>query len=181
MTSKKPTSRNSKAPPKATPVQLRQMALELGALKAKVVLPAKVETGHWVRWKCRFGCGAFGSSLMCPPHSPGPDETRKMLDGYKRAILFESPPGRAKKIAVALERKLFLDGYYKAVGLGAGPCELCDSCAFDEGCRHPYEARPAMEACGIDVFATARGHGFTVEVARTHRAPAHYFGLVLVE
>jgi glyoxylase-like metal-dependent hydrolase (beta-lactamase superfamily II) len=27
---------------------------------------------------------------------------------------------------------------------------------FDRGCRHPDEARPAMEACGIDVFATAR-------------------------
>lgn len=181
MTSKKPTSRNRRASPKATSVQLRQMALELGALKAKVVSPAKVETGHWVRWKCRFGCGAFDSNLMCPPHSPEPDETRKMLDEYKRAILFESPRGRAKKIAVALERKLFLDGYYKALGLGAGPCELCDTCAFEEGCRHPYEARPAMEACGIDVFATARGHGFTVEVARTQRDPHHYFGLVLVE
>ena len=181
MTGKKPTSRNRKASPKATSVQLRQMASQMGAIKAKVISPATVKTDAWVRWKCRFGCGGFGSSLVCPPHSPGPDETRKMLDGYKRAIFFESPPGQAKKIAVALERKLFLEGYYKALGLGAGPCELCDTCAFEEGCRHPYEARPAMEACGIDVFATARGHGFTVEVARTHRDPAHYFGLVLVE
>ncbi len=181
MTSKKPTSRKREVSPKATPHQLRQMASQMGAIKAKVISPATVKTGAWVRWKCRFGCGGFGSSLVCPPHSPGPDETRKMLDGYKRAILFESPPGRTKEIAVALERELFLAGFYKALGLGAGPCELCETCAFEEGCRHPYEARPAMEACGIDVFATARGHGFTVEVARRRGDPEHYFGLVLVE
>ena len=150
-------------------------------MKAKVISPSTVETGHWVRWKCQFGCGGFGSSLTCPPHSPGPARTRQMLDQYERAILFESPRGRAKEIAAALERKLFLSGHYKALGLGAGPCRLCDSCAFDEGCRHPDEARPSMEACGIDVFATVRGHGFEIDVVRSHEDPQHYFGLVLVE
>jgi hypothetical protein len=38
-----------------------------------------------------------------------------------------------------------------------------------------------MEACGIDVFATARRHGFTIDVVRTHSDPQHYFGLVLIE
>ena len=85
------------------------------------------------------------------------------------------------KIAAALEKKLFLAGYYKALGLGSGPCELCETCAFDEGCRHPYKARPSMEACGIDVFATVRSHSFTIDVVRTRKAPQHYFGLVLVE
>jgi len=58
---------------------------------------------------------------------------------------------------------------------------LCSTCAFDEGCRHPHDARPAMEACGIDVYATARKHGFTINVVRSHSDPQHYFGLVLVE
>ncbi len=104
-----------------------------------------------------------------------------MLDEYKRAVLFEAPRGKAKKIAAALERKLFLAGYYKALGLGAGPCNLCESCAFEEGCCHPSQARPSMEACGIDVFVTVRRHGFTINVVRTQRDPQHYFGLVLVE
>ncbi len=104
-----------------------------------------------------------------------------MLDEYKRAVLFEAPRGKAKKIAAALERKLFLAGYYKALGLGAGPCNLCDSCAFEEGCCHPDQARPSMEACGIDVFVTVRRHGFTINVVRTRKTPQHYFGLVLVE
>ena len=84
-------------------------------------------------------------------------------------------------IGLAIERQLFLAGYYKALGLGAGPCYLCRSCPLDGNCRHADKARPAMEACGIDVFGTARTHGFTIEVVRNRRDPQHYFGMVLIE
>ncbi len=160
---------------------LVQMALDKGALNAKVIDPKTVETADWVRWKCRFGCDGYASSLVCPPHTLTPAETRRMLDEYEVGVLFESAMGETKRIAVALERELFLAGHYKALGLGAGPCELCDECAFDEGCRHAEEARPSMEGCGIDVFATARKHGFVINVVRTRRDPQHYYGLVLVE
>jgi predicted metal-binding protein len=154
---------------------------ELGAEKAKIISPADVEMGAWVRWKCQFGCGGYGSSLMCPPYTPKPEETRRMLNGYKRAILFETGSGDTKEIAARMEREIFLWGFYRALGLGAGPCSLCRSCSFDEGCRHPDDARPSMEACGIDVFATARKHGFTINVVRSYEDPQHYFGLVLIE
>ena len=86
------------------------------------------------------------------------------------------------RVAVELEREAFLAGYHKAFGLGAGPCSFCRrGCAFEEGCRHPRQARPSMEACGIDVFATARAGGFRVNVVRDHCDAQHYFGLVLVE
>ncbi len=156
-------------------------ARRFGAYSAKIIRPADVVTGDWVRWKCEFGCDGFGSSRMCPPHSPTPDQTRRMLDEYRHAILFEAPRNRSKPIAVKLEREVFLAGHYKALGLGAGPCELCRECAFDAGCRHAEHARPAMEACGIDVFATARKHGYTIDVVRTHADPQHYFGLVLID
>ena len=177
-------ARESSSPKRRSPASDRRFvaaAEELGALRAKRISPSSVETAAWVRWKCRFGCGCYQSSLVCPPHSPSPDETRALLDGYRRAVLFEAPPGRTKEIAVALERRLFLEGFYKAFGLGAGPCTLCGTCALDEGCRHADEARPAMEACGIDVFATVRKHGFEVQVARARSDPQHYFGLVLID
>ena len=161
--------------------RLVKAALEMGAIEVRAIDPVAVETGEWVRWKCQFGCGCYGSSRVCPPHSPTPGQTRALLDGYKLALLFEAPPREAKRIAVKLERHLFLEGFYKAFGLGEGPCSLCQTCAFDKGCRHPDRARPAMEACGIDVFATARKHGFSINVVRTHQDPQHYFGLVLVE
>jgi len=58
---------------------------------------------------------------------------------------------------------------------------FCQTCAFDKGCRHPAESCPAMEACGIDVFATARKHGFTIKVVKTYKEPQHHFGLILIE
>jgi len=168
--------------PSADEKAFLQKALDLDAKGARLVDPRRdVFTGEWVRWKCQFGCGGFASSLCCPPHSPRPEQTRRLLDGYKRAIFFEAGRGDPKKIAVALERHVFLAGYYKAFGLGAGPCHLCPTCAFDEGCRHAEQARPAMEACGIDVYATARKAGFTINVVRTHQDPQHYFGMVLIE
>ncbi|MBP7146894.1 MAG: DUF2284 domain-containing protein [Acidobacteria bacterium] len=159
---------------------MRELALGSGARGAKLIAPATVVTAAWVRWKCQFGCDGYGTSRMCPPHAPTPEQTRSMLGGYRQALLFESTLGRTTAIAVALERELFLAGYYKAFGFGAGPCGLCRRCAFEDGCRHPEQARPAMEACGIDVFATARRHGFDIEVVRSRRAAQHYFGLVLV-
>ena len=38
-----------------------------------------------------------------------------------------------------------------------------------------------MEACGIDVFKTARDNGFTIEVVRRHGEEMNLFGLVLAE
>ena len=161
--------------------EIVKAAIELGAKKAKIVSPRRVVTAHWVRWKCSYGCSGYQSNLMCPPYTPLPDETRKMLDQYKRAVLFEANKGQPKKIAPALEKKLFLHGFYKAFGLGAGPCRYCKECAFEEGCRKPELARPSMEASGIDVFATARRHGFKINVVRDENDPQHYFGLVLID
>ena len=177
---KKPT-KATRGSRKITDTQIERMARERGALAARVISPADVVTGEWVRWKCQFGCGGFGSSLVCPPHTPTPAATRRMLGEFNCAVLFESPRGQTKKIAAELERELFLANCYKAVGLGAGPCRLCQTCAFDDGCRHPSEARPSMEACGIDVYATARTHGFTLDVVTDQEDPQHYFGLVLID
>lgn len=158
-----------------------ERAIALGAKAAKIISPQEVVTEPWVRWKCQFGCDGFGSSLCCPPRSPRPEETRRVLDSYCRALLFEAKRGSSTRIAAKLERELFLAGHYKAMGLGAGPCRLCKSCAMDEGCRRPEEARPSMEACGIDVYATARRHGFQIQVVTTRKDPQHYFGLVLID
>jgi len=84
-------------------------------------------------------------------------------------------------IVPKLEREAFQAGYYKAFGYACGPCHLCEECNFDGPCEHPDESRPAMEACGIDVFATARAAGFPIGVVTSHRCEQNYYGLVLVE
>jgi len=160
----------------------RRRAVSLGALHAKVISTKKVFTGAWVRWKCRYGCGGFGSSLLCPPHSPTPDDTRTMLDEYQRAILIHCDAvTEVRPLIAKLEREAFLGGFYKAFGFACGPCDLCPTCAFEKGCQHPEQARPAMEACGIDVFRTATEAGFPIEVVTSRSCRQDYYGLLLLE
>jgi predicted metal-binding protein len=156
-------------------------ACELGATDAKLIDPASVVTAPWVRLKCRYGCGCYGSSLCCPPHSPTPEQTRAVLDCYQRAILLHCRPGvNVKELAVALERELFLAGYYKSFGYGEGPCRLCEECNLVR-CTHSRQARPAMEASGIDVYATARANGLPIEVVTGRDCEQNYYGLVLAD
>ena len=155
-------------------------AKELGAKDAKIIPADRVYTAGWVRLKCQYGCGGWGDRLTCPPNSPTPEQTAKLLKEYRRAVLIHGDgDADIQGIVAALEREIFLDGFHMAFGLGAGPCEICDKCS--RSCRHPELARPAMEACGIDVYKTARANGFPIEVVRTYRCKANYYGLVLVD
>ncbi|NOZ22431.1 MAG: DUF2284 domain-containing protein [Planctomycetes bacterium] len=156
--------------------------VELGVAGAKVVSPTKVFTAAWVRLKCQYGCGGYGACLTCPPHSPTPAETREVLDCYEQAILVHGDERTDIRAVVAeMEREIFLAGYYKAFAYGCGPCSLCRECDLENGCRHPYKARPAMEAAGIDVFATARAAGMPIEVVSKAGQCQKRYGLVLVQ
>jgi len=160
-----------------------EFALERGAGDAKVIDALTVRCQAWVRMKCHFGCGGYNKRLTCPPLTPTPDETARVVACYKRAILIHCHDNNEtiNDIIPHLERKIFLAGYYKALGLGSGPCHLCARCNVKARCVHPYLARPSMEACGIDVYATARANGFHIEVVRTRKQTGDYFGLVLVD
>jgi predicted metal-binding protein len=176
----------------ATPQQLDVFcneARQMGAIDTVVVSPQQVFTATWVRLRCQYGCSEYGQCLTCPPHSPAPETTRKMLDEYNSMILIHSSEwSLVREIAQALEVKVFLAGYYKAFAFLCGPCELCKTCVAAKRkpgkaveCKHPELARPAMEAAGIDVFATARAAGLPIEVVRSKGCPQNYYALVLVE
>ncbi len=154
-----------------------------GVLEAKIIRPSEVATGAWVELKCRFGCDGYGQCLVCPPFTPRPDQMRKVLDEYNRAVLIHfRPQAKVKKVVADLEKETFLNGAWKAFALGAGPCYFCSNCPVPDGpCRHPTLARPSMEACGIDVFTTVRRAGLHIEVVRSHRHCPDYYGLLLVD
>jgi len=158
-----------------------QRACQLGAADAKIIDPASIVTAAWVRLKCQFGCSGYNSSFCCPPYSPTSEETRKVMDCYDRAILIHCKSnGDPKKIVVELEREIFLSGYYKTLGFGDGPCRLCDECNLEK-CIHPGQARPSMEACGIDVYTTARTNGFPIQVVEDRSCDQNYYGVILVD
>ncbi len=167
-------------------------ALAAGFAHALPVHPSTVITAPWVRMKCRYGCGGYGWSHCCPPDTPTPEETRKVLDSYRRAILFhiEAPkiPGRGRRFdklyefLVDLEGAVFKDGFYKAFVYLAGPCKLCRECAKMKGtpCNFASQARPSMEACGIDVFQTARNNEFSIRTLKEKSETQNVFCLLLV-
>lgn len=86
-----------------------------------------------------------------------------------------------RRLLVDMERRLFLDGYYKAFGLSGGPCNFCKTCNITRPCKFPDLARPAMEACGIDVFRTIRNAGLKIDVVKTYRSPCTFASLLLIE
>ncbi|MCK4458159.1 MAG: DUF2284 domain-containing protein [Methanosarcinales archaeon] len=191
--------------------ELRQIALDSGASELQHIPAGIVKTAAWVRFKCRYGCKAYGKHISCPPYSPTHEETEKVLMDYEHAALIEFV-GLPKETAVdprhlhhyiwdlslvvhntiyKLERHAFLSGYYKAFGFGAYPCSLCKTCLPEEGdidfhtvkrlCRHQDRMRPAMEASGIDVYATVRAAGFELEVVTTFDETIKTFGLLLLD
>ena len=157
-------------------------ARELGAADARLIGPRDVVCAEWVRLKCQFGCDGFDGCYTCPPRSPTPAQTRRMLDEYAHLLLVHSTRrGSVSRLVVRLEREIFLDDHPKAFAWGAGPCPWCRTCDTSAPCRHPEMARPAMEAAGIDVFATARRAGFPIHVVKHGRDAQNYYGLIAIE
>lgn len=159
-----------------------KLAVKMGAVEVKPIDAKNVFVEDWVRLKCQYGCGGYGKRLTCPPYSPTPEQTKRVLKSYSRAILMRLPDESiaAHDLIAKLERHVFLSGYYAAFGMPAGPCERCEKCNLQR-CVYPRLARASMEACGIDVYATARKNGFHIEVVKTQRQKPTYFGLLLVK
>ena len=172
-----------------------ERAIDGGATHAKPVHPVSVVTAPWVRLKCQFGCPGYGQGHCCPPHTPTHRQTREILNDFQRAILFhiEMPHTPEKKkryrkyfdMLVALEGEVFKDGYYKAFIFLAGPCRLCTKCTMLEdppsACRLKAHARPCMEACGMDVYQTARNNGYFIEPLREKKETNNEYCLMLVD
>ena len=84
-------------------------------------------------------------------------------------------------IMTALESEAFKMGYRFAAAFAGGDCVLCDVCAGAAGepCNHPFEARPSMEAVGIDVVATAEAAGLVIEMPADEHP--RWTGLLLID
>ena len=149
-------------------------------LGSKLIDPKSIVIGHWTRYKCKYGCGAYGTNLCCPPNSPTPDETKRIIAGFKIGLLVHFRGDvRVTKTIAKIEREIFLKNYYKVISFGAGPCILCKECSLS-ACRFPKIARPSMEACGIDVYATARNNDFPINVLKSKDEEENCYGLILI-
>jgi len=81
-----------------------------------------------------------------------------------------------------LEKEALYMGHRFAVALSGGCCRLCEECVGPDPtakCRHPFQARPSIEAVGIDVVATAEKAGMKVDFPA--KGKAVWTGLLLVD
>ncbi len=140
----------------------------------------KIVVSEWVRFKCRYGCPAYGRTLSCPPFSPKPEETRRLLAEYKIAVVVHSKttpePGwtheqHLHQVNVIREKS-------DASGEKASAAEISDFSALD--CRHKDIMRPAMDAFGIDIFQTVRNAGYSIRALKSYSDSADLYAMVLI-
>jgi predicted metal-binding protein len=176
--------------------EIRRQAKQFGFHDAYVLPASEIIVAKWVEMKCRYGCANYDTSWCCPPAAPGLEETRLLIGEYELALLLvqarkgdgpRSKPGVNRrhqiqmwKATVALERKLFLMGYYKAFGMPSEACALCKECAYPRPCKFPNEKRPSIEACSIDVFQIAKNLGRSPRVAGNKADEYESYSLILI-
>ncbi|MCR4441088.1 MAG: DUF2284 domain-containing protein [Peptococcaceae bacterium] len=158
---------------------LQEEALKLGCERAQLIWAEEVVFDPRVTLKCRQNlCSHYGKNFMCPPFVPTSEEFKTGASKYRLALLVvkeqEIEAGLSNKekdkafkrlsleilgILTTLEKKALEMGFSLSLGLGGGNCKLCEICGAKlgaESCNKPAEARPSMEAAGIDVMETCR-------------------------
>jgi predicted metal-binding protein len=100
-------------------------------------------------------------------------DNKKLHRPFKRKLL---------EIVEAVESAAFKKGMRFAAGLVGGSCVLCERCVSDQSsgaCRHPFRARPPMEAVGIDVIKTAKNADLPIHLSSSKNVV--WTGLVLLD
>jgi len=159
-----------------------RMAHEMGAAHAVVIKVPEIVLDPRTYLKCMYGCKDWGRNWTCPsaPGAVKPWEFGGILKRYRSAVLVHCGDKKlSQRISYALEKEAFLDGHYFAFSMS--DCSLCEGCAHPEPCRNPRQARPAMQALGIDVYATARKQGLPISTLRDERQPQNWYSLVLID
>jgi predicted metal-binding protein len=174
--------------------ELESVFAKHGYADFKWIDPQDIVVSHWVRMKCTFGCGEYGSNATCPPNVPSVEECRQFFGEYYTAAVFhfqktvDKPESRhawTREVnlkLLELEREVFLSGYHKAFLLFMDSCCICKKCAGERGeCKRPKEARPAPEAMAVDVYATVRKYGFPIEVLTDYSEAMNRYAFLMID
>ena len=154
----------------------------MGALDAIIIKSADIIIDPRTFLKCMYGCSTWGKNWTCPsaPNALKPWEFEDILKRFKTGILIHCDNKKlSHKISYDLEKDAFFDGYYFAFSMS--DCSLCRSCSHPDPCKHPKEARPALQGLGIDVYATVRKQGLPIETLKTEDEKPNWYSLVLTE
>ena len=159
----------------------------------KWIAPDKIITAQWVRMKCMFGCNGYGRCAACPPNTPSLADCERFFGEYEDAIILHftgtmaQPEDRhnwSKKInakLLKLERDVFLSGCERAFLLFMDSCCFCRDCTGRrETCQEPQRARPSPEGMGMDVYATVRRFGYSINVRTDYDQQMDRYAFLMV-
>ena len=145
---------------------------------------------------CRANyCGNYNKSWRCPPHVGTLEELRAACLAYPEALVYttkhaiedsfdiEGMTSRAREHAqVSLHVQQAVKPLLQKpfLHLSCGGCRLCETCARRDGapCRHPGQALPSLEGCGVDVYGTAKDTSLKYVNGQN---TVTFFGMVLWE
>lgn len=157
-----------------------------GIDEALIIYTTKIETKDWLLLKCKYGCRHYSKNHACPPYAITPDDMRKLLREYKRAVLvIGKDNGKQdsisfKKAVLDIENSLLLNNFNKAMAMTTGPCIGCEECLHTEHCPFPEQKRPSLEGVGIDIVATVKKFKRNIDF-QVQSQPFPSFGLILLD
>ncbi len=107
--------------------------------------------------------------------------TKELCSQLEKSTNASEWEAKLHRLINQVEAHAFKEGFYLAAGLIGGSCSLCPECVdalSGEPCRHPFEARPSMEAMGVDVIRTCQNAGLPMNLSSDMRV--RWTGLVLL-
>ena len=176
--------------------ELIRLALENGADKAQVIAQQQIVMSPVFREICESnGCGNYGKCWMCPPDVGEIHALMEKVRRYPYGLLYqtiseiedsfdiEGMTARARDHAQISQRVQHAVGpllQKPFLHLSCGGCRLCETCARRDGapCRHPGQALPSLEGCGVDVYGTAKDTSLKYVNGQN---TVTFFGMVLWE
>jgi predicted metal-binding protein len=172
----------------------KEIEEEKYALKVYLLPAREVVVTWMTVLQCMYGCrvySRFSRRWSRVPFCPNPDETKKIVSDYKFALILNKtykPPlfntswlgfnplrdldqkiwatrcyGEINSITLQVE-KLLMNHGFDVYAYGMSPCHACIKCSYPKPCRKPDKLRFSADACGIDIYATARKAGANFEV-----------------
>jgi predicted metal-binding protein len=153
--------------------RLPQLAIDLGASKAKVVEVKYIPFNPEFRKMCEMNaCGKFGKSWMCPPDIGDVNDLIREAKRFTYALVYQTISSledsfdiegmlaageKQNNLAAKIKEHTAPFAFKEILHLGAGGCRVCPKCAKADNvpCRFPDQAMSSLEAYGIAVSELA--------------------------
>jgi predicted metal-binding protein len=159
----------------------------------KWINPKEIVVAQWVRVKCMFGCGDFGSGT-CPPNTPSVAECESFFKEYESAVLVRLtivadknsyPSDWSREMTnklLDIEKEIFLRGHTKVFLLNQTCCTLCKECSGSRAtCKNKALSRPSPESFAVDVYQTAGNAQMALNVVADNPAEMQRIAILLIK